>query len=96
MKPLERACRSAHAEHNDSPSARKEAKDPAWDGWKSWLPVVTAALIVLREPSDRMILAAAQCEGALEATYPDSDGYFAEGGEQKIWKAMFDAMMAER
>lgn len=56
--------------------------------------LVRAIVLELREPSDAMIDAAINCEGALEATYPDSDGYFTDGGVQKVWQAMIDASLS--
>lgn len=93
MKPLERACRAAHAEHNGTRAARAEAADLEWDGWKSWLPVVTAALIVMRDPSDAMI-EASWTKGREELWF-DTDESAAHYVSEE-WKRMLGALMLDR
>jgi len=62
--------------------------------WQDVVPVVRAVLTALREPSEAMVRAA-DVDGAMEASYPDSDGSFATGGERLVWQAMIDAALEE-
>lgn len=97
MTPLERACRAAHDEHNDDRGARLQALDPNWDGWKSWVPVISAALRAMREPSEGMIdagLAVAWPGPDAQPYYPDA---FTSMDDQysRAWQAMIDAALKE-
>lgn len=80
MTPIERACRAAHDEHNDTAAAQLVAADPDWDGWKSWIPVIRSVLTAIREPSEEMIQAAADCESSIVAD---------------VYTAMIDAALAD-
>jgi hypothetical protein len=91
MTPLERACRAAHGEHNDDPAERAKSSDPAWDGWKSWIPVVRAVLQAIREPSDEMVEAAYRREGV----GPDAVDVPYSLTPDDMWPAMIDAALEE-
>lgn len=83
MNPLERACRAAHDEHNGDANARALAADPAWDGWKSWIPVARAVLTAIREPSGAMIKAVSE------------GGFWFDDRVERDWQTMIDAALAE-
>lgn len=90
MTPIERAARALAGEEHDD-IAFDPARDPFW---RDRVREVRAVLTAIREPSEAMINAA-DVDGALDATYPDSEGSFATGGERLAWQAMIDAALAE-
>lgn len=86
MTPIERACRTAYAEHNDTAEARQQADNPDWDGWKGWLPVILPVLEVFSDPSDLSGLALRKMPGEYRA---------GSHSGREIYRAMFKAMMEE-
>ncbi|MGA1800168.1 hypothetical protein VH567_15460 [Sphingomonas sp. 4RDLI-65] len=89
MSPLERACRAAHAEHNDDLVSRREAADPTWGGWLAWTDVVRAVLLAAREPTEFMEMNAVY---NVSDTAQDSPRY----EPADVWRNMIDALLVEK